>query len=187
MVSALANIVTKGNSATQSLSDAFATANHEFGMADQMIGGYQVTDEVPSSEKREEEEEESTKEVKFEEVLPEKEVDHKQIYGDINDQSTIGQTYQLSLLSYMQPVALHAKNGQVNGYNNGDLKIGHHQNGTSNGHTDNNSHGLIQDGEGNRLISVPQLEMPILHQVRSNKSKSSKRRRKAYRGPSLFD
>ena len=200
MVSALANIVTKGNSATQSLSDAFATANHEFGMADRLIGGYQVTDSVSDSEKGEEEKQETTKEVKSEEGLcatlawRAKEVDHKQIVLDVNGQSSYVQPYQLSLLAHMQPVAQEVKNGQVNGYKNGHYKNGHHQNGhhqngTSNGHANKNGH-VQKNGHDRRpKIAVPQLEMSLFipNQVRSNKSKSSKRRRKAHRGPSLFD
>ena len=192
MITALANMVTKGNSATQSLSDAFASANHEFGMADRLIGGYQVTDEVPVGQKGEKEEQETTKIALVEEVLPEKEVDHKQIVAYANGQSTNGKVYQLSLLSHMQPVTMKGKNGEVNGYKNGHYKNGqengHHQNGHKNGHANKNGH-VVLDGDQKRSISPPQLEisLSIPNQVRSNKGRSGKRRRKVHRGPSLFD
>ena len=189
MITALANIVTKGNSATQSLSDAFASANHEFGMADRLIGGYQVTDLEFGSEKVEEEEEETTMEVKVLKVKPANQLDHKQIMGDVNGKNANGGAYQLSLLSHIQPVAQEVKNGRANGYKNGHYKNGHHQNRNSNGHANKNGHVQKKGDERNRLISPPQLEMGLLipNQVRSNKGKSSKRRRKAHRGPSLFD
>ncbi len=163
MITALANIVTKGNSATQSLSDAFATANQEFGMAERLIGEYQVIDQLPVT--KEKEEEPKTKEpTNQEKNEPTKEAHTLMHHADGTRANSL---HQLSLLTDMEPVAnVSAKNGRANGH-------------TQNGHTQN---GHAQNG----LPAPPQL-LNLAFNQKGNESKSTKRRRKYRRGRSLFD
>ncbi len=182
MVSALATIVAGGNRATQSLSDAFASANKEFGMADRMIGGYQVTDQLSSRSNGQVEE--TTKTVQVEETIKMAQVE--EMLPAINVRNADGRAYQLSLLlepTRSQNTYQAELDSHHNGHQNGSIKD--HHNGYHNGHQ-NTYQAELDERQKDYLsfVSPPQLSMDILHEV--NCKKRIKRRSKFHRAGFLF-
>ncbi|MGB0385671.1 MAG: hypothetical protein ACPGWR_12695, partial [Ardenticatenaceae bacterium] len=175
-------IVTKGNSTTQSLSDAFATANQEFGMAERLIGGYDRQNQVPVTKEEEEPfTKEPTKE-KNEEAFPTKETSTRATAPIIPHASMIADSVatprlrpqQLSLLPEIKPIAHERKN--EHNRENGTISRHHAQN----GHTQNDQSESISQ---RHAPPPPPPEMDFAKSL----PLPTKRRRKYRRSPSLFD
>lgn len=180
MISALARIVTKGNSATQSLSDAFASANQEFGMADSLIGGYDRQDQAPVT--KEAEEGPSGKEPTKEEVRawPTKEALGPPIMPPSCATQRV-RPHQLSLLPEIKLVAHERNSGRARARKSGeDHTLGRSQ--PLNGHA-------LDALPGNELISPRHAPPPAPPEMdfAKNLPRNKKRRRKYRRNPSLFD